>query len=127
MNSFPAALLAAALLLPGGAVAQTWNYVGYHSITGEAWRGSLELTEPAPGRFVARLVLHNPENCYGSKLAAQFERGQDQQVITVVPRMGGCPELRFVLKADGTGGRREIRQPDGTWAWDGAERGLTRR
>lgn len=117
----------AAALLASAAAAQEWNYLAYNSEGKVSGTGSLKLAEGAPGQFKATLIAPAMNVCYRSELAAKVTAEGDQQVITVEPRMRDCPEIRFVVKADGSGGKREVKQADGTWKWDDLERGLKRK
>jgi hypothetical protein len=118
----------AGTVLAAQSYAQEWEYISYNIITGKASSpGYLKLSEPAPGTYKAKLMFPNPDICFRSDLAATSVTEADRQIITLAPSMNGCPDVRFVLKADGSSGKREVRQPDGSWKWDNTERGLKRK
>ena len=117
---------ATAIVISTPLLAQEWDYQAYNP-SGKAFRGTLTLTEAEPGKFKVRLMFPQQDTCYTSELSAAVTYQQTQQVITIVPLMRGCPEVRFVLNTDGSGGKREQRLSDGTWKWDNTERGLKRK
>ena len=122
------AVAAALCVLSLPSFAQEWDYLSYSSITGRAASpGYLKLTESSPGQFKVRLMFPGADFCYASDLAATVSDEPSQKIIVAAARMGGCPEIRFVLKADGLGGRREVRGADGAWVSDGVDRGLRKR
>jgi hypothetical protein len=120
------AVLTTAILFSTPLLAQVWDYQSYNR-AGKAFEGTLNLTEPQPGKFKVRLLFPNPDTCYRSELSAAVTNEQGQQVITIEPLMQGCPEVRFVLNTDGSGGKREERLVDGSWKWDKTERGLKKK
>jgi len=127
-------LLAATLLLPLAAAAQEWRLQTYHPDDGSPSAGSpwavgiLKLSESGGRHRVHAIVPGGGiDPCWRAETGATVERQPDQLIIYMEPLMAGCLRVRFVLKADGTGGHREDRQPDGTWKHDGRERLLTRK
>lgn len=62
--------------------------------------------------------------CYQGALKAAVERRDNILVVTPVPRMHGCDEIRFTLQTDGTPGTREYKQ-NGQWVVDKHDRKLT--
>jgi|SRR5450631_192772 hypothetical protein len=118
-----AGLLASAL-----ASAESWDYRTYapgsaSRLGGASAPGYLTLQEKA-GESRINIVAPNLNACYESELQASVERTDQSIVITVMPRFPSCEEVRFVIKADGTGGVRQVKR-GGAWADDGTERGLT--
>jgi hypothetical protein len=130
MRTFLRFVAPLALLLPvAGAAAQQWTFTGY--LADKAFPGGmLLLKEDAPGRYKARVShwLPNEQVCGRVDVPASLELQGDEQVVTLAPsRVAGRAEVRFLLKADGSGGRKEERQADGSWRWDGYDRGLKRK
>jgi hypothetical protein len=105
------------------AFAQTWNYKV--ATEGGGTPGSVSL-EHRDGKPVVR--MHGRLNdCWArQELKAQVTKTVEATTITVAPAMIGCEEIRFVIKNDGTGGVRQIKN-GGDWADDGFERDLTLR
>jgi hypothetical protein len=64
--------------------------------------------------------------CFSGNIDAKVTKDAETTTIVVRRDLQGCGSARFVLKNDGTGGRREIIK-GGKWVWDGLERGLTRK
>jgi hypothetical protein len=129
MRSFFRLLAMPALLMAAGAIAQQWTFTGY--LADRAYPGGLlVLREDAPGQYKARVSHWLPAEqlCGRVPVAATLVQQGDEQVLTLAPsRVAGCAQVRFLLKADGSGGRKEERQADGSWKWDGYERGLKRK
>lgn len=122
-------IVAGALLAPFGLSAQEWSYMSYWP-DGKPWAmGSLKLRETVPGQHRVHLLIPGGglDECARAETGARVEQQPEEIVIYMLPRMPGCQEVRFVLKADGTGGRAERKQADGSWQHDGRERELKRR
>jgi hypothetical protein len=81
------------------------------------------LVEYGSGRPSVRLELLHPLYCYRGELNASIVETNVSTVITVPSQARDCEESRFVLKKDGSGGQREIRQGS-SWIWDGEDHGL---
>ena len=106
------------------AFAQTWDYQSYNR-DGRSAPGYIQLTEKE-GKATLQMLAGNLINCYRGTLPVTVTRTDTTIVLTVPPLLTGCDEIRFVMKNDGTGGRREVRRGD-EWVWDNLERGLTLR
>ncbi len=65
-----------------------------------------------------------PSKCFSSELEATVERTEKSIKIEAKPLFNGCEEIRFVIAADGSGGKRYSKNGD-KWIWDGFDRGLT--
>ena len=102
--------------------AESWNYQTYNR-DGRAPVGYITL-EGSEGDQRIRIVAPGLDTCYQSDLKATVERTDQSIVITVPPALSGCPEIRFVIKADGTGGIRQVKSGE-TWTTDRAQRLLT--
>ncbi len=124
-----ASAAAAALLLPLQLGAQEWSFRVYPA-DGTPWEQSttFRLTEVAPGQHRARIALGGTtDECIRRELRASVQEQGAERIVVLQPAMAGCPERRMVIKMDGSGGRVEVKQGDGSWQWDGRERGLTRK
>lgn len=78
------------------------------------------------GDYRITIVAPGLATCYAAPLKAAVEQTATTLVITAEPRIPGCEAVRFVIKADGTGGRRETRVGS-RWRWDRLDRGLVAR
>ena len=108
------------------AEAQSWNYLTTTtSMTGSRVPGYVTL-ETQGNKSIFRMSAGNLNRCYQGDLSAVVSRTEAETIITIEPKLTGCEEIRFVIKNDGSGGRREVKNAS-DWVWDGAERGLTLR
>ncbi len=127
-------LVAAALgvLASRGALAQiqTWEYQSYPD--GEDISKSSD-KPAAPGYITLdqsgekpmfTLLAGRVTKCFSGAIESKVEKTADTTIITVRRDLRGCGSARFVIRNDGSGGRREVLR-DGKWVWDGLERGLT--
>ncbi|MBI5275595.1 MAG: hypothetical protein HY854_03975 [Burkholderiales bacterium] len=121
------ALTAIVIGAPSGGSAQEWTYEAFHADGRPLATASFRLSEASPGKYVGRFTIPNADVCFRGDMAAAVSQEGDLQVVTLTPAMRGCAPLRLVLRADGSGGQRHDPQADGSWAWDGKERGLRRR
>ena len=104
-------------------LAQTWDYKV--ATKGGGTPGSVTL-EQQDGKPIVRM-LGRLNNCWSRQaLKAHVSKTEDLTTITVEPALLGCDEIRFVIKNDGTGGKRQVKQ-GGEWVDDGFDRGLTLR
>ena len=115
------------LLLPAPVHAQEWTFESY-TPDGSFWHSStFRLTETSRGGFSGRFHIPDALPCMSPSMRATVTHEPGHQIITLASPMRGCDEQRLVLKTDGSGGQREVKQPDGSWKWDGRERGLKRK
>lgn len=122
-----AAAIGAASILPASLQAQEWTYQSYWE--GKPWSSNtiFKLTESG-GEYRAEFIQGaGIDDCNRRGFRAMVERQADEQIIALPAVMAGCEERRVVVKNDGTGGRVEVRQADGSWKWDGFERILKRK
>lgn len=112
--------------LPLVASGQEWSYQTIGINREPLNVGTFRLSEPKPGQFVGRINAPNLDICFGSELNAKVDRTSEQTLIALEPSMTGCQRVRLVLNNDGSGGRREVQQSDGSWKWDERERLLKR-
>lgn len=111
---------------------QTWEYKAYPD--GKDVRVPLDKSL-SPGYItldesgaapIFRMYAGTVTTCFSGPIEAKVEKTLDTTMIVVRRDLRGCGSARFVLKNDGTGGRRELLR-GGKWVWDGLERGLTLR
>lgn len=123
------AVAAVVVLFAHNAVAQTWDYMAYNltgTKAGQPLAPGYVTLDDKSGKPVFRMVAGRTNTCYVGDLDATPTRTETTTIITIAPRLRGCDEVRFVIKNDGTGGRREVKQGS-EWVWDGFDRGLTQR
>ena len=124
-----AAAIGAALTLPVSLHAQEWTY---RMFLGEGTPSeqtvTFRLKETAPGQHAGRFLIGGTaDECVKRDLKATVSDEAAERIVVLHPAMAGCPERRLLLKTDGSGGRMEEKQADGSWKWDGRERGLKRK
>jgi len=119
-----------AILAPTGASAQAWNYKSYPDgedamkfLDVPMYSGYITLDESGSAP-IFHMYAGKVTKCFSGSIEAKVARTPETTTIVVRRDLKGCGSARFVLKNDGTGGRREIIQ-NGKWTWDGLERGLT--
>lgn len=113
-------------LMPFLAWGQEWSYQTIGPDRQPLNVGTFHLSEPKPGQFLGRINAPPIDVCFRSALNAKIDRTPDQTLVVLEPLMTGCQRVRLVLNNDGSGGRREVQQSDGSWQWDGWERLLKR-
>ncbi len=117
-------LLTALAAVPALSSAQTWNCVSYAS-DGKTWPASTMLTEK-DGVATFQMTAPQLNTCWKNPLKAAVERTPSTITITPEPPLRDCEPVRFVLKADGTGGTRQSRRDaSAPWVDEGRERKLT--
>ena len=122
------------VLAPFLANAQAWTYQTYPD--GEDFKNPKPLDAPLYAGYItldesgSTPIFHmyggKVTKCFSGNIDAKVTKDAETTTIVVRRDMQGCGSARFVLKNDGTGGRREIIK-GGKWVWDGLERGLTRK
>ena len=112
--------------LPLVAWGQEWSYQTIGSNREPLNVGTFRLSESKPGQLRGRINAPPLESCFRSELDASVERSSEHTLVVLEPLFLGCPRLRLVLNNDGSGGRREVQQSDGSWKWDERERLLKR-
>ena len=124
------ALALSLFLVPVGASAQAWNYQSYpdgedatKSLDVPMYTGYITLDESG-STPIFHMYSGRVTKCFSGNIDAKVTKSPETTTIVVRRDLKGCGSARFVLKNDGTGGRREIMQ-SGKWTWDGLERGLT--
>lgn len=115
------ATLAAA---PALSVAQTWNYTSYGP-DGKPGPATIKLTEK-DGVASFQMTAPQLSACWKSQLKAAVERTPTTITITPEPPLPDCEQVRFLIKADGTGGTRQSRRDaSAQWIDEGRDRKLT--
>jgi hypothetical protein len=107
-----------------------WDYISYKRdrTSGQSQRdlgnpGTLELIE-ADGKARFRIIAGRMDACLRSDVPATVERSAETITITATEMLSGCPLLRYVIRADGSGGHKET-QRDGRWFVERFDHGLT--
>ena len=112
---------------------QSWTYRAYRVVSGSHNIAIGVLTlEEVSGKAVVRFTLNfggqfgSTDSCISQDLDATVKRSPAITFIEATPRLRGCPEYRFEIKNDGTGGQTFVRS--GTeWIHDGQDHILTPR
>lgn len=112
---------------------QSWTYRAYRAVSGSSNVAIGVLTlEEVSGKAVVRFALNfggqfgSTDSCISQDLDATVKRSPAITFIEATPRLRGCPEYRFEIKNDGTGGQTFVRS--GTeWIHDGQDHILTPR
>ncbi len=125
--------LVAGLILTLGAglaSAQTWEYrsfkkggMGGQYDKDRYVEGSLTLKE-AGGRAAIQLVAGVMDACRRGELHAQVSRTDTEITIEPEITLAGCEKWRVVIRADGSGGRREVWR-ENRWVDTRWDHGLT--
>lgn len=110
---------------------RSWTYQTYDrnaaNAAGYGGPGTSHIRlDGSEGDYRITIVAPGLATCYAAPLKATVERTATTLIITAEPRIPGCDAVRFVIKADGTGGRRETRVGT-SWRWDRPDRGLAAR
>ncbi len=129
--SFIVVLAASMTFAATEARAQSWEYQTYYGQQTRSARGTpggpaalgYITVEDRGGKAIFRMVGGNLDICYNRELDATVVKTEATTTITIVPGLQGCEEVRFVIRNDGTGGRREIKQKS-DWVWDSLDRRL---
>ncbi len=112
-------------LAASNATAQSWTYQSYRTDRSPEAPGYITLEEK-DGAGIFRIYAGRLNTCYQTELKATVTKTDATTIITIVPRLTGCEEVRFVIRNDGTGGQRELKTGV-DWVWDGLDRRLTPR
>lgn len=118
-----AVLAAFALAAQAQAKTESWNYQSYDSTGQKSSIGYITVAEDN-GEASFKMFAAYLNNCYKATLKATVERTSEAVIVHVPPRYAGCDDIRFVLKPDGTGGKRQVLNGD-SWVDDGLDRVLT--
>lgn len=123
-------ILAAGMCLAGGAGAQTWEYKSYkkNGLGGQYDKtrfvpGSVTLQEK-DGHASLQLNAGAMDACRRGEMPASVTRTDTEITIEPEITMAGCEKWRLVIRTDGSGGRREVRNGD-QWVDTRWDHGLT--
>jgi hypothetical protein len=123
-------LLCLGVIFPAIAHSQSWDYQSYPDgediskfLDQPLYPGYITLDETGATPNL-HMFIGKPTKCFRGSLEAKVTRTPDTTAIVARRDLKGCGSARFVIRNDGTGGRREILR-DGKWVWDGLEHGLT--
>ena len=116
------AAFALAMICAGSAYAQSWEYRAYNA-TQMTGIGYVTLEEKDGKSKFTFFFSGNLNACFQGQLDANTTRTDTTLIITLVPRLQDCQEVRFILKNDGTSGQREVKS-GAEWVWDKRDRGL---
>jgi hypothetical protein len=107
---------------------QTWDYTVYDPRENRPWPALLVLKEQGGAATVETQRPGMSDQCAGESKAA-VERAAATITITKEPLMPFCNPVRYVIKADGTGGKVQLyrSEPNVHWADDPRDRKLTLR
>ena len=108
--------------VPSGTT-QKWSYQPYDSKGAPAGTGGYIEFAHKGDDSTLQFFAGKMEECWLGPLKAKLARTESTITITPEPRPKPCGTVRFVIKADGTGGTRESRVGD-TWRRDGLDRKL---
>jgi hypothetical protein len=101
-----------------------WNYQSYKIVNNEIDApGYITLNETETGATL-KIFVPSMIKCFKQTRDATVERTEKTITITTTPVIDGCDQIRFVLKADGTGGTRQTKVND-KWVIDKRDRVLT--
>lgn len=114
---------------------QSWLYQefargsGYISVAGQSVLGQVVLKKRG-GKLVLTVEMpyggqfsgYNP--CLRQELETTITETETTTTIVAIPVVRGCAEYRFVIRNDGTGGQRFVKNGS-DWVWDGLDRVLT--
>ncbi len=108
---------------------QTWDILIYDPREHRPWPAQLILKGPDSAATVETYrTTGMSDPCVGASKAA-VERTATTITITKEPKMHGCNPIRYVIKADGTGGKVQSyrTEPNVHWVDDPRDRQLTLR
>jgi hypothetical protein len=123
------ALLAAMVLAPLGAQAQTWEYKSYKRSLGGQYNkenfvvGTIKLEEK-DGKATFFTNAGVMDACRRAEVPAQVTRTDAEITIEPEISLAGCEKFRLVIRTDGSGGRRELWRND-KWVDSKWDHGLT--
>ena len=126
---FAAASVVALGLACAAAQAQTWEYKLYKkSRTGQFHKddfttGTIALEEK-DGKAFFSMNSGRVDACLRGQIPAVVTKTEATTTIELQQPIAGCEAIRYVIRNDGSGGDREVRQGD-RWAKDAWDHGLT--
>ena len=124
-----AALLAALVALPA-AQAQVWEYKSYKKRGGGAQYDKEVFTmgtisvEEKDGKAFFRMTAGGVDACLRGDIPAIVTKSDETTIVEPQIALSGCEKLRYVIRNDGSGGRRESWRNE-AWKDTGWDHGLT--
>jgi hypothetical protein len=116
--------------------ATSWEYVAYRNgaselnvvtSTGVTSAAGYIAIEEKGGKAILRMVVGPyADVCYKGDLNATVARTEATTIITAANALRGCDPFRFVIKNDGSGGQKQLKNGS-DWVSDGLDHGLTPR
>ena len=100
------------------ATTQSWDYLSYNRPSGYV------TLEEKDGDYSFKFFVPKIDKCYSREMKAVVEKTESTILITLPPLMLGCEEIRFTIKADGSGGNKEVKRGE-VWVKDSRVYGLT--
>ncbi|CAN5907373.1 hypothetical protein BH11PSE13_BH11PSE13_32940 [soil metagenome] len=110
------------------AQAQTWEYKSYKKKNGVFDKqlfniGEVSL-EQKDGKAYWHMVAGGTDACLRGDIPATVTKTDAVTTVELQPAMSGCEQIRYVIKIDGSGGDREVKQGE-KWVRDTWDHGLT--
>jgi hypothetical protein len=123
------ALALATALAWTSAQAQSWEYKSYKkTLTGQYNKDVFTVgtvsVEEKDGKSFFRMTAGNVDACLRGEVPATVTKGADTTTIELQQTLAGCETIRYVIRNDGSGGRRETKRGD-DWVIDKFDHGLT--
>lgn len=115
-------LLLLPLLVPALGFAQTWDYKAVKK--GRNGESEVQGTLTLDDKGETIVILGPGGACHGRPLPVKVARDADTITIEQTEALPGCERMRFVIRADGTGGSKEVLRGD-QWVRSKSEPGLT--
>ena len=108
---------------------QTWEYKSYRKTSTGQWDkanfipGTISVAE-RDGKSWFRMSAGTLDVCLRGELPALVEKTADSTIIEPQAPVGGCERFRYVIRNDGSGGRRETWRGE-RWVDSKWDHGLT--
>ena len=109
--------------------AQTWEYKSYKKTMGGQYSkddfvvGTISIEEKG-GKLFFRMNAGAVDACMRGEFPAAVEKTPETTTIEPQMLLGGCEKFRYVIRNDGTGGRREFWRNE-QWVKNSWDFGLT--
>ncbi len=116
-------------MIGASALAQSWEYKSYKRDRGGQWdrnnftTGTIKLEE-SDGKATFRMIAGSVDACLRGELPATVTKTDTTTIIEPQQALAGCESFRYVIRNDGSGGRREVKRGD-AWVNDTFDHGLT--
>jgi hypothetical protein len=124
-----AAALFAALLAAPAVQAQVWEYKSYKKTQGGQYQkdvftmGTISVEEK-DGKAFFRMTAGGVDFCLRGDIPALVTKTDETTTVEPQIALAGCEKFRYVIKNDGSGGRRENWRNE-AWKDSGWDHGLT--